>query len=59
VAPLWPERVFDAGNHAQIADALAQLYRADKSGDAERRRVASYAINTTVDTVAALYGGAA
>ncbi len=51
----WPERAFDPGDTMGLANAIVQLFRGNRSGDAERQRIASYSIQGTLDQVAGLY----
>jgi len=53
--PDWPERTFETGDEAGIANSIVQIYRGNRSGDAERRRISSYSIQSTLEQVLYLY----
>ena len=55
LSPDWPERTFGPGDPAGLANSFVQIYRGDRSGQAERRRISSYSIQATLDQVTRLY----
>jgi len=53
--PDWPERTFDAGDQIGLANSIVQIYLGNHSGEAERQRISSHSIQTTVDQIVFLY----
>jgi glycosyltransferase involved in cell wall biosynthesis len=51
----WPERAFDLGDHAGLANAIAAIHDGVRSAETGRHQVASHSIQVSLDQVSRLY----
>ena len=56
ISPYWPERTFDVGDPASLAEALVQIHRTAAPGAVQQSRIASQSLGATSDQIVRLYG---